>query len=506
MPASRWRTRVLLPAVILALFAGVLLYAARDALLPATEVRVAPVVSKAVSGSAGSVAFQAAGWVEADPFSTYASALTDGVLKEVLVLEGQHVTAGQVVGKLIDDEAKIALARAEADMRQRQAEIRVADATLAAAKAQWENPIERQRAVAVAESMLLEIQANIAKREGDIAVEKARADELRDTYTRELELSKARAVAEGQRIQTGLKLKTQEALVEAAERDLQVLAAKLKTQEAERTAAKENLRLRISEKKDLAAAEAALQQAQAALETATAMRDDARLRLERMEIRTPISGVVQERFVEPGTKMMLSANEMHSNHVVRIYDPEKLQVRVDVPLADAARVGAGQDVTLVVDVLRDTTFKGKVTRILDQADIQKNTLQVKVAIEHPVAELKPEMLARVQFLATATESKSGAAKERERLFALSSALQRDGAKATAWIVDKGGHTAWRKNVSVGSGRLGEWVEITEGLQPGDALIAGDTSRLHDGERVRIAGEVDTSAAAPAEMGGDHGAH
>ena len=504
MPASRWRTRVLLPAVVLALFAGVLLYAARDALLPAMEVRVAPVISKSVSGSAGSVAFQAAGWVEADPFSSYASALTDGVLKEVLVLEGQRVTAGQIVARLIDDEAKIALARAEADVRQRQAELRAAEATLAAAKAQWDNPVERERAVAVAESMLLEIQANIAKREGDVAVEKARADELRDTFARETELSRARAVAEGQRIQTGLRLKTQEALIASTEADVQVLSAKLKTQQAERVAANENLRLRIIEKKDLAAAEAALQQAQAALDTASAVRDDAKLRLERMDIRAPISGVVQERFVEPGTKMMLSATEMNSNHALRIYDPEKLQVRVDVPLADAARVGAGQDATLVVDVLRDTTFKGKVTRILDQADIQKNTLQVKVAIEKPVPELKPEMLARMQFIAA--ESKSGTTKERERLFALSSTLQRDGAKATVWIVDKGAHIAQHKSVSVGSGRQGDWVEITDGLQPGDALIAGDTSKLREGERVRIIGEVDAPASSQNEMGGDHAAH
>ena len=34
-----------------------------------------------------------------------------------------------------------------------------------------------------------------------------------------------------------------------------------------------------------------------------------------------------------------------------------------------------------------------------QADIQKNTLQVKVAIDHPPPQIKPEMLARVTFLA-----------------------------------------------------------------------------------------------------------
>src|SRR5687768_6343075 len=76
-PASRWKTRVLLPAVILTLFAGMLAYTARDTIWPATSVQVVPVVLKTASGTA-SVSFQAAGWVEADPYVVNVSALTDG--------------------------------------------------------------------------------------------------------------------------------------------------------------------------------------------------------------------------------------------------------------------------------------------------------------------------------------------------------------------------------------------------------------------------------------------
>ena len=77
---------------------------------------------------------------------------------------------------------------------------------------------------------------------------------------------------------------------------------------------------------------------------------------------------------------MLNGNEMHAIHVLRIYNPQKLQVRVDVPLANAAQVSVGQEATITAEVLRDTVFHGKVLRILHEADIQKNTLQVKVSI------------------------------------------------------------------------------------------------------------------------------
>src|SRR5512140_964629 len=113
-PRSRWKTRVLLPGIIFAATAGTLLLAAGRALWPATPVRVVPVVAKAGVQAAGKVIVQAPGWVEADPFPVAVSALADGVVAEVLVLEGQAVAANEIVARLIDADAKLGLARAEA--------------------------------------------------------------------------------------------------------------------------------------------------------------------------------------------------------------------------------------------------------------------------------------------------------------------------------------------------------------------------------------------------------
>ena len=56
---------------------------------------------------------QAAGWVEPDPFPIRVPALATGVIKELLVRESDAVKAGDPVALLIDDEAKIALEKAE---------------------------------------------------------------------------------------------------------------------------------------------------------------------------------------------------------------------------------------------------------------------------------------------------------------------------------------------------------------------------------------------------------
>jgi HlyD family secretion protein len=498
-PASRWKTRVLLPAAILTLFTGMLAYTARDTLWPAMSVQVVPVVLKTASGTA-SVSFQAAGWVEADPYVVNVSGLTDGIVKDVLVLEGQAVEAGQVVVRLVDDEAKLALARAEADVLQREAEVASAKAGLRGAQRDWDNPVDRTRAVAMAEGATAETVAEQARLETEVVVETARAAELEEQLRREV--SAGDAIPEIQSTQTRLKLATQRATIKATMAKKEVLAAKLKQLQADEVAARENLKLRISEEKALAEGKALVAKAEAALLMAKSERDSAALRLQRMEVRAPSAGVVMERMSQPGSKLMVGMDDEHSAHAVRLYDPKKLQVRVDVPLAEAASVSVGQSAQISVEVQRDTVFQGKVTRIVHQADIQKNTLQVKVAIENPSPELKPEMLARVQFVAREKPSVSG--ETQQRVFAVEKFIHKADGQTHAWIVDKGRGVATKRSVTLGSAKQDGWVEVTQGLQPGDALITADPSMLKEGAKVRVSAEADT----PSQKNGDvhHGSH
>ena len=75
----------------------------------------------------------------------------------------------------------------------------------------------------------------------------------------------------------------------------------------------------------------------------------------------------------------------------------KLQARIDVPLSEASKLFIGQEVEIACSMLPDTHFKGKLSRILGEADFQRNTLQVKVQILDPDLRLRPEMLCRAKF-------------------------------------------------------------------------------------------------------------
>lgn len=525
-PRRRWASRVLLPLCIGGAAVALLAYASRDALLPAAEVRVVPVVvrtapadpgdrGRSASGE-GAFTIQAPGWVEPDPYPVAVTALTDGVVAEVLALEGQTVKKGDVVARLVADDARLALAQADAAVRQRKADLARARATHAAAKGDWDNPTERTRAVAAGEAMLAESRAELERLPALVAAEEARAEELDDAARRKAQSAATNAATESELVQATLKAKAQRAVLASTRASLPALQAKARQQEAELAAASTNARLRIPERQALDEAEAAVALAEGALAHAEALRDEARLRLDRTEVRAPADGVVMSRHAEPGSAMMLNTDNPRSAHVVRLYDPAKLQVRVDVPLADAARVSIGQRAKVVVGVLPDRTFDGVVTRIVPEADIQRNTLQVKVRIEDPAPELRPEMLARVRFAdvsgtSIATTQPATTATS-QQVFAPESMLTRGGdGRSQVWVVDRASGRAETRAVAVGEARADGWVAVREGLSPGDELIAGDTSALRPGQRVRVVGEAD----APAEIspngsettkGGSHGAH
>ena len=484
-PARRWKTRVLLPAAIIGCFSAVFLYALRDSLLPATRVKVVAVVAKsALGGGAGGIVAQAAGWVEPDPYPFYASALTDGIVKEVLVLEGQHVKEGEVLARLIDDDAKLALAEAEAELQHHLHDVCEYEAALKSAQAEWDHPIERVRVEKSTTAMLEESRASLAANASEALVEAAKVNELEEQYRREKLASDAGAFAQSNTVLTGLKLQTQRAALKLAEAKRPALEAKIRQQEAESAAARDGMRLRIVETREIEMANAKLAGELKTVETVRIRRDMAKLRLDRTQIRAPRDGVVMERLTEQGAKLYVNMNERNSAQAAKLYDPSKLQVRVDVPLADAAKVAVGQHAKISVEVLRDTVFDGSVSRVLHQADISKNTLQFKVAITAPREELKPEMLARVQFIAIEKPD----AKDHEpslRIFAPENLIHGHHGESFAWIWDKGAGTALKRAVVPGNLKQEGWIEITQGLQPGDALIDADTTNFKDGQRVAV---------------------
>jgi len=336
-----------------------------------------------------------------------------------------------------------------------------------------------KRAVSVSRAMVSETVAARAQLDAEVAQQEARLKELQAAYERVRKLL-PNAASELEVDQAKFRVEAQQSLLESTRRQRPVLDATIARYRAEAEAAERDLELRVDHRRALDEARASVKDA----ETAVA---EAKLRLKRTEVTSPVSGIVMRRLAAPGAKMMLGMDSPHSAHVVHLYDPEKLQVRVDVPLADAAKVGVGQSAEVVVDVLPDETFRGEVTRFVHEADISKNTVEVKVAIEEPSALLKPDMLARVKFFGASDGAASPPGESSTtgatRVYVPEEVIRDDAGERVVWAV-RPDQTVERRVIATGATRGDGWIEVTSGLRPGDTVVADATVKLSDGQRVR----------------------
>ena len=494
LPRRNAWLRLGLPILILAGVATLLFTTGWDAWRPRRDVAAIPVGVRTVEIDAeesdrgpSAVAVQAPGWVEADPFDIFVSALTDGVIRDILVLEGDRVVAGQKVASLYDEEAVIEVARLEAEVMEHHAHLQNAKAVLHAAETEFRELIDLDQMVAVTraeETRLAAVVAGFpAKR---ASLEAARAEKV-DEYERKRQVVESGAVPAGTVERLRIRIQAIDAQLDALDAEEEAARASREAASARLDAAVRSRKLTIDETLALESARVGIEIERSHLDAAQASLDAAKLRLERCDIRTPVDGVVIERLTSPGSRVSFGDGP-HTAHVIHIYDPQKLQVRADIPLADAAKVGVGQTAEIIIDLLPDTVFQGVVTRFVHRADVAKNTVEAKVRILDPSPLLKPDMLARVRILEAEVGEASTSIRTRPRVFAPRKAVQ-DG---YAWVVGdrKGDHgIAMRKAIEVGDRTVDGWIEIVKGLRPGDLIIVDDAPVQDEPIRITVEGEV-----------------
>jgi HlyD family secretion protein len=429
------RSALLLPLAILGGFLLLFLLLFRDRLIPATSVRVTPAIaveekSSGVSptlSNSGKMIFQASGWIEPDPLPIKATALTDGVVDEVIVLEGQLVKKGELLATLIDADAKLEVAEATAELEMAKSEFE-AHCTLTQITL---SQMDSQKAGQAAD------QANAEE-----ASERLRRFEQAETSSVELERINAR--------------------FENSRRQSALAARKAKIEE-------------LSHQLTKTAYEAAAMQAK--IHVSEAALEKAKLMLSRTRITAPVDGRVLRLTAAPGQKKMLAMEDEDSSTIAVLYNPAQLQVRVDVPLADAAGLSIGQKTKVRCNLLPDQIFEGEVTRITGEADLQRNTLQAKVRITAPDKRLRPEMLCRVEFLETAAIAGPTGEVTSIAVYVPESAV-RDG---VVWICDPDTKRASRRQV-VSSGIRENLHRIDQGIRPGEWVIL-EPSDLREDQRL-----------------------
>ncbi len=434
-PALRRVPAWLVPLAIAAGFALLFLGLFRDRLVPAPDVELVQVLATAADPAganargtaAGHMLFQASGWIEPDPLPIKATALINGVIDSVHVLEGQAVAQGDPLATLVDDDARLALAAAE----------------------QKHHILIAAREAQIAAIAFARRKHDSAKATVQAAL--ARQNEAADRHTRLSGLPKG-TVPESDVVSARLRLDGERQQSSAAEADRSAAEAEIARMELE-------TKVRDAE---VGAAEVEVAQA--------------RLAFERTRILSPVNGRVLRLLAAPGQKKMLAMDDPDSSTVAILYQPDKLQVRVDVPLADAAGLSVGQQAKIRCSLLPEKVFSGEVTRITGEADVQRNTLQAKVRIVDPIDSLRPEMLCRVEFFGGAQAV--GPAAGLLAMWIPQAALS-DGA---VWVCDPESKRVARRAVQASGEIRDGFVRISEGLRAGEHVVHSPQS-LRDGQRV-----------------------
>ncbi|MBM4051245.1 MAG: efflux RND transporter periplasmic adaptor subunit [Planctomycetes bacterium] len=199
------------------------------------------------------------------------------------------------------------------------------------------------------------------------------------------------------------------------------------------------------------------------------------LDVERCSVVSPVDGVIFERRVEPGER--IGGDMENEGAMFAIFDPAMVQVRCDVPLADAGSVLPGQLAEVTVDAFKGRTFHGTVLVGGFRADIAKNTLQVKIGLDDADGLLRPDTLTRVRIMVPG----SNAASVRTQVVVPADWVVRDGTRATVLVMDAGvlRRIDLGEAIDTGDG----WLVGGDGIRPGEVLVHPSHASLPDGTRI-----------------------
>ena len=227
--------------------------------------------------------------------------------------------------------------------------------------------------------------------------------------------------------------------------------------------------------KDLKSAQLSERDAQAQVNLAAAQLDQARAAVEvsrkkirDCSIRSPVSGEIQKKFLNPG------AYVEGPTLLFSIVNNRDLELESPVASSDLAPVRIGQKVSFAVNSYPGATFDGRVEEVNPALETDSRAARVRIRVNNSSGKLKAGMFAQGEIL-------NGV--QSQAIVIPASAVYRDERSAKdsfVFVVEK--QKAVRRAVKMGRERDGQ-LEITAGLNPGDLLVAEQSIEIAEGVRV-----------------------
>jgi len=312
-----------------------------------------------------------------------------GRVKQVLVREGDHVEANQLL--VVFDDAELAAQRTQARGRLEQA--RAALKKLEHGSRPEE--IAQARAAAGSDEHAPGYRLQeITQLEFDLQRAQADAKNAEQTFQRTASLADQGIVSHQTRDDAQARLDAAHAQVRSLTSSVNAAHARLREAEAQKDMVERGPR-----REDIEAARAAVVQAQGDLAQAEAHW------VER-EVRAPAAAVVEVLDLRPGD--LITANAP----VAKLLEDGQMFVMVYVPQNDVGRIIPGQHAAVHVDAFPDKTFNATVEQVRQKAEFLPRNVQTRDERQHQVFGIKlrvdnptHDLRAGVQADVTFTEAK-----------------------------------------------------------------------------------------------------
>jgi len=205
-----------------------------------------------------------------------------------------------------------------------------------------------------------------------------------------------------------------------------------------------------------------------ALLAADAAVKTAERQLRNTRITSPIAGNIAGKYIEEGN--MVSVGQP----LVKVVDIGAIKVRINLSEHDIAAIRHGMPAGVVIDAFPGTTFEGTVFAESPEAAAQSHTFPLEIIVPNnqgPV--IKSGMIARVTITTNTIRNVT--------LVPLDAVVERFGRK---FIYVAGEKAAQERGVVLGR-ESGEYVQVVEGVEPGELVVSVGQYNLEDGTPVRI---------------------
>jgi cobalt-zinc-cadmium efflux system membrane fusion protein len=370
----------------------------------------------------------------------------DGIFTELVVTPGDHVVAGDLIAVLRSPE--IGQARAEILRRQKERDIArqvlQRESTLAQSVQKLSAMLDQGKPVEAIESEFSDQALGVYRQEILSAYSKLRlANEL---------IAKVRPLVESGSI-AGRTMRERE-----GERQLAETAFRTARDQAAFTAGQATLKAEA----DVAQAERQLNLAWQFLETLLGYKENKDTvnlsddeALSRLEVRAPFSGSVESQGFANNQRVM------RGDSLIVLANTDSLTVEASIRENDwsAVALQPGEEVSVMVPALDGRTFPATVRYFGREMRTDTNSVPLVAEIENGEGVLRPGMFVRVTV--PIGEPRQALSIKPESL------LQHE--NTTFVFVDMSDGTFKRVGVSTGQASDG-WVEVTEGLAPGQLVV------------------------------------